>query len=348
MATGTGVTTRGNASLLVRYTTACPFRLPGSFMTCLVCLSTFREPEEFRKHMKDEYPKLRRSLSCISSNYDVKVDITELNCRICSKNFETLEDIADHLNSAHSIGLDLKLKLGLQPFKLYSNNYSCLVCGEKCNDIRSLSRHSQKHNMNYTCETCGKAYGNEASVRVHAKYSHGKYKTYCMKCRKGFDSSEEKKTHMLGSQRCWPYVCNYCGLRCITKNSKTSHMISEHDHKPPLYNCPECPEIFTHKSMQIRHFNTAHTDKFQCPNCEKKFSCKKELNDHLVSHTAEKLYECDVCFKAFTRLKTLKAHMWNHMEKKRFECKQCNKQFNQRVSWKTHMSSYHPNQSLLQ
>lgn len=292
---------------------------------------------------QDDHKSNHKILSFLrpSRPITLKVDITDLKCRICCNAFDNIENIAAHLSIEHRIsGLNISHDLGVRPFKIYNGVNSCIFCSEKFVTVRALSRHTQIHYFNNSCETCGKSFTNSGSLKVHTKFAHLGSKTWCQKCKMVFDSSEEKQRHLAESKRCWQYTCHVCGEKFMSLSLKAEHLQVEHNISGH-YACPECSEVFTNKTKRQNHFLTAHTDKFKCSCCHKTFPTNYSLVNHSVMHSSEKKFQCKVCLKEFSRKKNLKQHMPIHMADKPYKCETCHKQFNYRVSWKTHMLSYH-------
>lgn len=333
-----------NAEIIMRFATAYPFRLPEESMVCVYCGEGYEDPAHYRQHMNDEHAifNLKMAFAHVNEGF-VKVDCTELRCRICSQLFDDLDSVAMHLKRNHNKGLNLDVESGLQPFKIYKDKLQCALCSWKTYSLRQLSRHTQSHFVKYTCEACGKSYSTKTTLSHHVKYVHHDQERICRKCRKTFSSIELKRTHVSESPKCWPHVCHHCGDRFMSYSLKQSHLISAHGVKKKKYPCAECPEVFENRQKYRSHFKITHTDdNYICTCCGFKFDNKRGLEEHRVVHTKEKLFPCTVCSKTFARKKNLIQHMWIHNEHKRFGCSLCNKVFNQRVSWRTHMKAHHP------
>ena len=70
------------------------------------------------------------------------------------------------------------------------------------------------------------------------------------------------------------------------------------------------------------------TDKlFKCQICDKSYSNKHSLNQHMNIHDELKAFKCDVCMKIFDRKSRLIQHFRTHTGEKPFECKACNRKF---------------------
>lgn len=335
-----------NAQTVIQYITAYPFRLPESSIVCVYCCHSFDDAPSFRKHMDEDHKvvNVRVAFAHLSEGY-IKVDCTNLCCRICSETFNTLEEAGRHLNDPHQKNIDLDYDIGLQPFNMKNNTLSCAVCHSKASNIRSLSRHIQKHFFQCTCELCGKSFASSTSLQKHLEFACPLVpkQRRCRKCKILLYSTEDQNRHFETSKKCRQHICSVCGDRFSTWKIKQRHMEEAHGIPKKVYPCPECGVVFKKPNNFRAHFKIVHTDEhFECPSCERKFDTKYGLDRHMVVHSNERLFTCDVCSKSFPRKSTLRQHMWIHSEVKRFECKMCDKQFNQKVSWKTHMKSYHP------
>lgn len=302
----------------------------------MTCGKQFSYPEDFRYHMQyeEKNPKIR-------FKRPVKVDITDLSCRICFKKFNDMPDIADHLSTAHHIGnIDVKHGFDIQPYKISKDSFTCFYCSEKFVSLRALTRHTQIHYSKNICETCGKAYSSLAKLMSHLRYSHGSSKSFCSKCKKTFKSVDEKRKHLAASKKCWSYVCPICADKFLLPSFRNKHMQSEHN-AVKTYSCPECRDVFPTPDKRRSHFVATHTSKFKCECCGRAFHSKNALDQHRRGHYDEKEYKCDVCEKEFLQMKNLKRHMRTHMRV--YKCAVCNKHFNQRDGLDTHMEYYHGN-----
>ncbi|CAH2062211.1 unnamed protein product, partial [Iphiclides podalirius] len=335
-----------NAEVVLKCSTVYPFRLRGNVLLCVYCYEEYEEPEMFRRHVDDEHQSFCVSTAfahCGNGNEYLKVDCTNLRCRLCSQPFETLVGIAEHIKAHHpNEKLDTDYEIGLQPYRIDKDRWHCYLCGLKLPTLTKLCRHTTSHYQKYTCECCGKSYLSNDALKYHIRCSHAP-KPQCRKCWREFPTPEMKRDHLRRSKACWQFCCVHCGERFMSWECKQKHLVAAHGRPKATYACPDCGDTFDQRKTFYCHFRTSHTDEsYTCSCCGMKCGSKLQLDDHTLVHTGEKRFECAVCRKPFTRKKSLTQHMWIHSEKKRFSCPVCDKQFAQKVSLKGHMKSHHP------
>lgn len=127
------------------------------------------------------------------------------------------------------------------------------------------------------------------------------------------------------------YVCDICGADFRKRNHFNDHL---DDHsaecKDGEYRCAVCEGVFA-SSRQLRLHKKSHSmcvKIWSCKECNKNYSSKNLLDEHMNMHTGERPYKCPHCTKDFASKYTLTAHMKTHYERKRpYECKECNKSF---------------------
>lgn len=90
---------------------------------------------------------------------------------------------------------------------------------------------------------------------------------------------------------------------------------------------------------------------FDCPECGKSFTQKKNLNAHLSIHTGDKPFPCTICDKRFAKEVRLRLHLQRHSNattndklatiEKHVTCPLCSTRFFEFETFKTHLFSKH-------
>lgn len=162
----------------------------------------------------------------------------------------------------------------------------------------------QRDGMNFKCQMCNNDVIYDAkSIAIHMKTDH-------------FERI---------------YVCDICGADFRKRNLYNDHM-DDHtlEGKDGEYQCGVCESVFSN-ARQLRAHKKTHSmcvKIWSCKECNKSYSSKNLLDEHMNMHTGERPYKCPHCTKDFASKYTLTAHMKTHYERKRpYECKECNKSF---------------------
>ena len=81
---------------------------------------------------------------------------------------------------------------------------------------------------------------------------------------------------------------------------------------------------------------------FRCKTCDKTYTTKGRLNNHILSIHKEIGEKCRLCDNFFENSKNLKQHIKNYHQKTFCGiCKQCDKQFFNRISFSRHKNEKH-------
>ena len=104
--------------------------------------------------------------------------------------------------------------------------------------------------------------------------------------------------------------------------------------------CRKCNRTFTRKSYLVNHMQL-HTGLFKyfCELCKKGYNGMTAYNVHMDRHRGVK-YQCDFCAKTFTSLQMRDYHTSVHTGNYRFHCDFCNKGFNVKSFCEKHIASH--------
>lgn len=331
-----------NVILMLSNTSAYPF-LSSRKYRCYFCEEKFEEPEHFRSHT-DLIHKDENIWSFVNKS-PVRVDITNLTCRLCLRGFTRLETIANHLNEEHRLGIDTSHSLGLLPFKL-DGNFVCTECSYDSSSMRSLVMHLVKeHFCKYICELCGEGFSTHDGYFHHMTLKHKAKKNFvCFVCEQEFDTIRAKREHLTLSYDCRSAKCKTCKKLFPTKRSLEEHALEVHGLQTKKYYCKLCNSVFNNRSALHIHTSKVHYDKYKCKQCGETWATYSTLQRHIRSaHTGDRPYQCKLCNKAYFSKAYLNRHKITHDDALKIPCSICSRRYVRPDYLKLHMQKMHSN-----
>ncbi|XP_007500513.2 gastrula zinc finger protein XlCGF17.1-like isoform X1 [Monodelphis domestica] len=141
-------------------------------------------------------------------------------------------------------------------------------------------------------------------------------------------------------------------LLCGDSGSSRSNQQESHGHDPQNENCSrllpfhcsECNRGFTHKSQLANHIRVHRPKKyFWCAGCDKIFAGKYELLRHQLLHTGERPFQCPKCDRRFRQKGHLLRHQRLHTGERPFQCPECDECFRLKADMKAHQRQHRGN-----
>ncbi|GBN21141.1 Zinc finger protein Gfi-1 [Araneus ventricosus] len=99
-------------------------------------------------------------------------------------------------------------------------------------------------------------------------------------------------------------------------------------------------EFQSERNLKQHSVVTSGQKLFSCKVCQKGYKHESTLKCHKCVHADIKPYECKFCGKAFTTKNDLKRHVLIHTDEKSFICDICGKGFTQNCNLKAHMRTH--------
>ncbi|XP_041864997.1 PR domain zinc finger protein 15 isoform X2 [Melanotaenia boesemani] len=216
--------------------------------------------------------------------------------------------------------------------------YRCSLCNKVFQNSSNLNRHIRSHGAKlFKCDECDKLFSRKESLKQHISYKHSKnvpdqeYKYKCNTCEKSFRLENALKFHNCRTDD-KTFQCDICS-RFFSTNSNLSKHKKKHGEK--LYSCEICNKMFYRKDVMQEHHrrhsvgpkhlkreeleaNGEEGTKYRkepspCPICGKVFSCRSNMNKHLLTH-GDKKYTCEICGRKFFRVDVLRDHIHVHFK----------------------------------
>ncbi|XP_045456948.1 zinc finger protein 665-like [Melitaea cinxia] len=244
---------------------------------------------------------------------NVKIDISNLTCKLCFENPIALNDLINHLISKHHVNYDKSIDC-LQPFRVVKDNMPCPICPDTVfRYFKKLLEHMNEFHSdnNIVCAHCGLTFRGHPNYRAHMSRYHRSKACQCPDCNMEFWNLEKLARHRANIHGTKKYKCPQCVEKFITQHLMRKHQIIVHGfgHK-----CPYCSKMFTRNSHMKNHVRRLHLKEknVECTVCKEKFFDRALLNVHMVKHLGERNYHCDVCGKKFLWKKNLRGHMTSH------------------------------------
>ena len=189
-----------------------------------------------------------------------------------------------------------------------------------------------------TCPECDKEYVNEASFKNHV-FSHAKE---LKKSPLKEISSENYSSNDSRPKR-----------RCIKplKYSESAELeVLQEDFKESVQKrkkvtnclCEICNKSFSSKLTLENHMKIHNDERtYECDACDKKFVCDSHLRNHKKTHeTDQNSVKCPHCEKTVANLGNLQRHIrsahFEHSDMKQFACETCGKLFRDPSALKSH------------
>ena len=318
----------------------------GNGYSCNFCEEQREIPSELKQHNLEAHSNVGEDAVKVKyvSDLVLRLDITDLKCKVCNTSINSLEDLSIHLTKTHSKIIHTDIKNHIIPFKFNTEKLQCAMCEKEFKFFKLLSEHMSEHYRNYVCSVCERAFINKQSMQTHS-YRHNKGVFKCSHCPKVFDSRpkrsvHERVVHALSNKT---RKCSFCSERFATKDLVQNHEVKAHGVKPTVYSCQACNKSYHSQSSLITHRKRFHLmlRPHKCTYCDMAFFSKIELRSHIVTHTKSRDFKCEMCPTSFVNKCSLNQHVRGQLDDRRFKCEDCNRTFVHRTAWRVHMRTKH-------
>ncbi|XP_019521545.1 PREDICTED: PR domain zinc finger protein 15 [Hipposideros armiger] len=229
------------------------------------------------------------------------------------------------------------------PVESEPSSWVCKVCSATFLELQPLNEHLLGHleqtkgDKLFKCEECTKLFSRKESLKQHVSYKHSRtevdseYRYRCGTCEKTFRIESALEFHNCRTDD-KTFQCEMC-FRFFSTNSNLSKHKKKHGDKK--FACEVCNKMFYRKDVMLdhqrRHLEGVRRVKREdletsgenlvrykkepsgCPVCGKVFSCRSNMNKHLLTH-GDKKYTCEVCGRRFFRVDVLRDHIHVHFK----------------------------------
>lgn len=238
----------------------------------------------------------------------------------------------------------------------------CEVCSEIFCNQSSLKRHQlRKHkNLDYICDFCDTSFKAKRDIERHMKRQHifknpqvrflyseklgvdvtDMYEKLdepqgmqCSFCCYADNVEKSLLDHLATHQEVVDSGKMYC-IHCPTAIKTMEFMITHtktHNEKIKTHRCRVCQKMFPFDEKFLNHLRNHKKNQHKicfCPECGRKFSKPRMLQDHIrFIHNKESMYCCAECGQNFGSKSALNGHIRRHVNGNKYQCPFCPKTF---------------------
>ncbi|CAM4705325.1 unnamed protein product [Leuciscus chuanchicus] len=275
------------------------------------------------------------------------------HCLLCGKSFYSESNLQQHLSSA----AHLRNEHGsVEDLPDGGASFRCVRCSEPCHTEQDLFLHiKEKHeellrevnkyvvedteqinrerqeNQGSVCKYCGKVCksSNSMAFLAHIRTHTGSKPFMCKICNFATAQLGDARNHVKRHLGMREYKCHICGWAFVMKKHLNTHLLGKHGLGQPKerkFECDLCERNFSEKWALNNHMKLHTGDKpFKCgwPSCHYAFLTLSAMKDHHRTHTGEKSFLCDLCGFAGGTRHALTKHRRQHTGERPFKCQLC-------------------------
>ncbi|XP_060809222.1 gastrula zinc finger protein XlCGF57.1 isoform X2 [Amyelois transitella] len=300
-----------NSLKLILNSNMCLFDSLRTKFKCFCCQDAFINITELREHSKthSNLKRIKSRLNALRGASFRNVDISNLECKLCSDKCTNLDDLKNHL-AIHDVKFHDTGHF-LIPYKL-EKEFRCVDCGQEFNTFTRLNIHMNTHYRFNVCEICGASFISTLSLRNHLKAIHKEQK--CTFCPEKFSTLHAKMKHMRKAHKTSESkrYCRLCDKTFRYTYLLFDHNVKEHGAKRQISECTICGKTFLSPQNLRVHTRNVHVRErnYQCSICELRFFTKFDQKRHEKTHEDVKSFSCSYCEGKFKSKDSLRRHLW--------------------------------------
>ncbi|XP_064801428.1 zinc finger protein 407-like [Oncorhynchus masou masou] len=275
------------------------------------------------------------------------------HCMLCGKSFYTESNLHQHLTSAAHLRNE---QASIEELPEGGATFKCVKCTDPFETEQELFVHiKEKHeellrevnkyvledteqinrereeNQGSVCKHCGKVCksSNSMAFLAHIRTHTGSKPFKCKICNFATAQLGDARNHVKRHLGMREYKCHICGWAFVMKKHLSTHLLGKHGVGQPKerkFECDLCDRSFSEKWALNNHMKLHTGDKpHKCvwPSCHYAFLTLSAMKDHYRTHTGEKSFLCDLCGFAGGTRHALTKHRRQHTGERPFKCQLC-------------------------
>jgi len=179
-----------------------------------------------------------------------------------------------------------------------------------------------------------------------------RHKTRCPICQDVFVNKVALQDHQKETGHIVQYDCDVCDKKFKTKSIAQIHKARIHSTVMP-FKCGKCDKRFkdqgscrrheANDSVHIKMENVKLNPNLVCNICGKEFERHRRwcLDQHLLTHLANKKFACENCGQFYRQKAYLQTHMKVCLDIKDEKCDECDESFHTKTELRKHERSHH-------
>lgn len=261
-----------------------------------------------------------------ASDNEVKIDVSDISCKMCSDGvsvFTNINDIINHLILNHNLPYNKDVELMITTYRLV--DLQCLHCNYNSEYFRKLISHMNTVHPNncFQCNECEHKFNKKRDLDSHMR-THHKKDFSCLNCDQDFPTNAALLSHRSNAH---PSTCNICCQSFSSNSKRLKHM--KRNHNTDGNQCSCCLKVLPTKQAFLRHVT-------QCivkPNTKQ---ITVIVDDDDKKKSVQEIRNNLACIFNMSTALPFKYFM------NKFRCFYCSKDFNTCDELKEHSVSQHP------
>lgn len=227
---------------------------------------------------------------------------------------------------------------------ILKKSFICPHCSTSFEKVSSLISHLKEiHNESFDQNTCPICHIQLKPgywvLPEHMKRLHDCSVHKCKICDKTIQNLSKYQYHMnYYHTEKTIFTCDECGFTTKLKDSFIEH-VKSHSATEKNVQCPDCDKKFFSKKNMQKHRRYAHLtaeNMYMCTECNFACKCKKSLQRHMTTHSDQRPFPCHLCELRFKDKGALRIHVKLHSQERKYVCNYCGKAFKSSTNQRTH------------